>query len=63
MWLGRRGKIYLSFPERSDVNGGVGWIVAGLVGALPFYISGHIPHSMMPFLKRFPDLQRPEPPS
>ena len=44
IWLGRAGKdMHLSRKEAMLMVGG-GWFVAGLVGALPFYISGYIPH-------------------
>ncbi|MCP4400699.1 MAG: TrkH family potassium uptake protein [bacterium] len=44
LWLGRTSKqLHLSRKEAMLMVGG-GWFVAGLVGALPFYLSGCIPH-------------------
>ncbi|PID56172.1 potassium transporter [candidate division KSB3 bacterium] len=43
-WLGRCSKeTHLSRKEAMLMVGG-GWFVAGIVGALPFYLSGYIPH-------------------
>ncbi|PIE32743.1 potassium transporter [candidate division KSB3 bacterium] len=44
VWLGKNHKdTHLSRREAMLMVGG-GWFVAGLVGALPFYLSGWIPH-------------------
>ena len=44
LWIGRSSKkLHLSRKEAMLMVGG-GWFVAGLVGALPFYLSGYIPH-------------------
>jgi len=44
VWVGRKHKqVHLSRKEAMLMVGG-GWFVAGLVGALPFYLSGYIPH-------------------
>ena len=44
MWLGRHEKHASLSRKEAMLMVGLGWFVAGLVGALPFYFSGYIPH-------------------
>lgn len=40
-----RKDVYTSLsPKEAMFTVGVGWFVAGLIGALPFYVSGYLPH-------------------
>ncbi len=43
MWPGRRAAHASLSRKEAMLMVGLGWIVAGLIGALPFYIGGHIP--------------------
>ena len=44
MWLGRRSARASLSRKEAMLMVGLGWVVAGLIGALPFYIGGQIPH-------------------
>lgn len=44
LWLGRRAARTALSRREAMLTVGLGWIVAGLIGALPFWLNGHIPH-------------------
>ncbi|MBD3309197.1 TrkH family potassium uptake protein [candidate division KSB3 bacterium] len=44
MWEGKKEHFVSLSRKEAMLMVGLGWFVAGLVGAVPFYISGHIPH-------------------
>jgi len=43
-FLGNKVRYFYLTRREALATVGLGWFVAGLIGALPFYLSGHIPH-------------------